>query len=475
MARARQLRIPDAVSVVPLPPSAVVMAAFLVAHLPLALVMRQVPAVAALHAYGTIFFGLKSAYDGHLTRVAGVSVYIMGADVLWRMTNPGLFWELGKYSTVAIFGLALVRRWWFTAPWPAALYFLALLPSCVLTFNMLHFPQARNLISFNLSGPLALAAAAAFFSHMHLSAEKRRTLFLVVLAPALGIAALALHGMLTSQHIEFHTESNTALSGGFGPNQVSSVLGLGALFAFWRLIDGGLSSGMRALLIAALGFMAVHSVLTFSRGGIYGAVIGIAAGSIFLLGDWRALRRVAVIFVAAIVVGNYVVFPRLNDFTNGTLAARYQETELTNRGEISKSELGTWAQNPLLGVGPGVSPLIRAYRVTTHTEFTRLLAEHGSFGAFALLCLITGGIWNVVRAPDQKTRAIVISLLAWSAMYMSNAAMRITAPSLLIGLTFAKFQTSAAPVPQRPRRGPAWRRASSQLRRPRPAFSGSRV
>jgi hypothetical protein len=63
------------------------------------------------------------------------------------------------------------------------------------------------------------------------------------MCPAVSIAALALFGILTNPDITFNTESNFATSGGFGPNQVSSMLGLGALSLLFFLGDRRMRCG----------------------------------------------------------------------------------------------------------------------------------------------------------------------------------------------------------------------------------------
>ena len=55
---------------------------------------------------------------------------------------------------------------------------------------------------------------------------------------------------------------------------------------------------------------------------------------------------------------------------------------------ILLADLELWARNPILGVGPGMAAWGREEildaRISAHTEFSRLLAEHGLFGAAAL-------------------------------------------------------------------------------------------
>src|SRR5467141_723535 len=70
---------------------------FLAAHIPLALLMSKFESVASVHMITTLGIGLWwVATDDRLERIAYIGAYIVGAEVLWRMTNALAFWEIGK-------------------------------------------------------------------------------------------------------------------------------------------------------------------------------------------------------------------------------------------------------------------------------------------------------------------------------------------------------------------------------------------
>src|SRR5262249_17140325 len=107
------------------------------------------------------------------------------------------------------------------------------------------------------------------------------------------------------------------------------------------------------------------------------------------------------------------------------------------------ADLEIWADNPILGVGPGLAKGTRALYYEragsngAHTEFSRLVSEHGIFGFGALWLLIVAAFKNINRARSAKARAVTASMVGWSFLYMMNAAMRLAAPSLVFGVTFA--------------------------------------
>jgi O-antigen ligase len=413
---------------------------FLAAHYPLALVMREFSQVATLHALLVFIIGLSWALFGRKPLQVGfVGAYVTGAEVLWRMTDAKIPWEFGKYAVVIIFLAALLRVPGWKLPALPFLYFMLLLPSIAVTVANLAPEEARKQISFNLSGPLALMVSAWFFSHLKLSITQLYRLFLAALAPVVGISGVALVAVLTASNLNFGTEASSVASGGFGPNQVSAVLGLGALLAFWFVVNEKLSWGMKALVFGGMLLLAAQSALTFSRGGLYNAAGAVILAVLFLARDVRSRVKIVLLVVSVLVVGNVFIVPRLDQFTSGTILDRFQDTSLTGRDLIVKADLQTWQKNPAWGVGPGQSAELHQMLFrdsAAHTEFSRLLAEHGIPGLAALVLLIVMGVRNVRRAPNARSKAVAASTIGWSFLFMSNVAMRLVAPSFLFGLTF---------------------------------------
>lgn len=418
--------------------------AFFAAQVILALLMCRVPGVATLHALVTFAVGLwLAAFGRRPEQVAYVGAYIVGSEVIWRIADAGVFWEFGKYAMAAIFLVSVLRFRPLKAPALPLLYFALLLPSTLLTVAYLDSWDARREISFNLSGPFALAVSAWFFCYLKLSRAQVHKLFLTLMGSALGVAAITLVSTLSASQIRFTTESNSVTSGGFGPNQVSSVLGLAALLAFLCLVGGVRSLGLKALTFGGMILFATQSALTFSRGGLYDAAGGVAAASLFLAKDARSLARLIVVMGLLFVLGSYFLVPRLDEFTGGAFVERFSDTDPTHRDEIALTDLQIWKDNPVLGVGPGRSPEFREHLVsenlTAHVEFTRLLAEHGLPGLVAIILLLVMVAQNLRRAPTAWGKALTAALVAWSFIYMLNAAMRMVAPAFVFGVAFATF------------------------------------
>ena len=206
-------------------------------HLPLAYLMRLSSHFATLHALAAVALGLWFLIqDKQPFRLIYLTGYIIGAEVLWRMTKVGLLWEYDKYAVSFLLLLAMMRwsRSFKTLP---LVYGLLLLPSVILTVTGSgSIFQARSDISFNLSGPFLLTLAALFFSGIEFNRRQLRQLLLYTVMPIAGIAFLVLIKAEGATLADFaSSQSNALTSGGFGANQVSATLGLGALLC-WVII-----------------------------------------------------------------------------------------------------------------------------------------------------------------------------------------------------------------------------------------------
>jgi O-antigen ligase len=426
---------------------------FFAAHVPLALLMREYRDVATLHAVATLVIGLWWAVSrSRPDRAIYVCAYITGAEVLWRMVGAQVFWEFGKYAVAAILIIAILRGRRLQPPISILTYFLLLLPSAGLVLADNSLAAARQDISFNLSGPFALMISAWFFSRLKLSGEVVLRLFAALIGPLVGIASLTIFATLTARSIKFVNESNLATSGGFGPNQVSAALGLGALLCFVALLQGSGSKSVRLFLGLLLIAFAAQSALTFSRGGLFMAFASAMLTSLFIIRNPRARVRLLVLGLLLFLVGSYVVLPKLEAFTRGNLITRFQNTSSTRRNVIAGDDLKTWEQNPILGVGPGQAKYRHeSFRrvVAAHTEFSRLLAEHGSFGFAALVLLLFAASRTITRANAGSERVVKVMVISWSFLFMLGDAMRLVAPAFFVGIAFAVLYPEAAQVKER--------------------------
>jgi hypothetical protein len=417
---------------------------FLVFHIPLAFMMRRSALISTGAALLAVGIGLLVALLGKNPKHAFyAAAYITGAEVLWRMTEANVFWEIGKYATSAILLIAAIRmKAWKRSHLPI-LFLLLLLPSILITISKLGVSSTlRGELSFNLSGPLSLAVCVIFFSQIELFWKEIHRIVWLLVAPLIGIVTLAVYSILTTDNITFTTESNFITSGGFGPNQVSAVLGLGVVLLFLVAIQE--KNILTRFFAVGCGFiLLMESFLTFSRGGVYNAVICIALASLHFLRHSRLKFLLIFMLSITLLFGWYFVFPRLNDFTGGKLIDRFSELDTTRRTEIAVAELDLFYQNPIFGIGPGMAKFETANTLglltAAHTEYTRILSEHGLFGAVSILLLLIMALKAYQRAPTLISKAWVIALVGWSLAEMTHAAMRVVAISFIFGLAQAEW------------------------------------
>jgi hypothetical protein len=412
--------------------------AFIALHAPLGVAMRYSRAGATAHALATLAVGLYWALKGQVERVAYLCLYIAGAEVLWRMTKIALTWEYGKQITSLILLVTLLRVRATRFPLLPILFFSLLLPSIPLTVSSQDFAQLRRSLSQNLSGPLSLTLAACFFGRLAISREEFSRLFLALLAPVAAISAIIVLGIASAESIQFAGASNFTTSGGFGPNQVSTTLGLGALAALLCALTTGEGGQFRTIMLCVTMGLAAQSAMTFSRSGLYCLILSTGAAMMCAARNPVVVARWLAALAAVAVVSYYLIAPALDDFTGGALSARFAETNTSNRYDFMVADFKLWMEHPILGVGPAGSKEVHG-GAASHSEITRLLSEHGLPGLAALLLLGVMAARNVVRAGTVPGRAICAALGAYSLLLIASNGMRIVSPSVVYGLCFAIY------------------------------------
>jgi hypothetical protein len=411
-------------------------------HAPLGLVLMQNANLAAVHAYVVLLLGLYWALNRNkrLEDIGALVAYLVSSEVLWRMAEAPVFWEFGKYAAGMIMISALAARNKWKIPSLPMLYFLFLLPACFLTVIADGFGDAKEKLSFNISGPLLLLISCWYFSHNRLNWLQVRKVLFWLLVPLVSVGITTLFFTVTAEKIRFTDESNRATSGGFGPNQVSAMLGLGVFICIACYLLFKNRSKEKLLLAFLAIFLAAQSVMTFSRGGIYNAAGATLVVLLFQMNNvGKGLKKIiAVGSIAAIFM--LAIFPQMNDFTGGTLGARFESTETTGRFEIAEADLMIFMENPVWGAGVGEAFEYRAkffkHMVAAHTEFSRMVAEHGVFGIFSLLALGLAASFAFWRQKTDLGRSIAAGFITWSVLFMFNTGMRLVAPSFIWGLSF---------------------------------------
>ncbi len=408
--------------------------------------------VANVHAAVTVVVALAVMFgSSRPERIVAVATYGGLCDVFWRMSHSKAPWELSKYL-LAFGALALLIR--FIRSWPRGLlpvfFFAALVPGMMITVLAEPLGLAREMISIYEMGLLSFGLAALAFRHLTADQTDAWNLGWVLLGPLVATLSVTTYSIVTNPNLDFSANSNFATSGGYGPNQVSSIIGLIILICV--LIAFLPNSRRMWPVLIVLGLWATAgTLLTFSRGGIYSAVI--AGCAMLLVGvGTRGARARSLILIGVSIVALFFVFSAVNDFSGNWLDTRYEKAGTTGRDSIAKGDLEVFGSHPLWGVGSGRT---FEYRITageldqanTHTEFTRLVAEHGVFGLIVMGLMVAMLVQAYRTAPTRWNRLMVVALGVWSATTMLHAATRVGAVGTMLALTQLRVGNAVDPAP----------------------------
>jgi hypothetical protein len=413
----------------------------LAAHLVGGHLMAISPVLATLHALATtVVVAWVALFSRRPDAVVGAAAYVAACEVLWRQTEASVPWQASTYLLIAIFAVGIVRF----APRPprrlrAAIpivYLVLLAPGAFATAGALGVLGSQELLGFYLGPPIVLALGVLLMRQHWTRWEALRPVLWLLCAPIFATLGLATAGAIGLSAVDFLSEeSNIAASGGYGPNQVSAVVGLGAVvFAFLALKE---RNWLLRSTAAALAFWCLaQGALTFSRGGLINVLVAAAFALPHFLTRARNVFGVVLVSVFVFVVCGLVLLPRLQDLTGGVIESRLTSTD-GSRVELAQIDVDIFFANVATGVGVGLSEEERgqgAGDYAAHTEYTRLLAEHGLFGLGALACLIWMACTSYRRSQGLVARAWTAALLAWAFAEMTHSAMRLSVTPFVFAL-----------------------------------------
>lgn len=399
--------------------------------------------------YGMYRIFSKKNADGSAHIMAA---YVVGIEVLFRMNSGGFGYEYGKYATILflVTGILVATRK-KKIPYVYLALILLLLPSVFFAeYPTLEFE--RQMISFNLSGPFCLGVSAIYFYRRKLPVAQVRKLFLALLYPITAMSIFLYFRSGSLDEVEFTTESNFQASGGFGPNQVSTIFGLGILIiaaAYFLNIRLFKFKYMNVILLMTF---LVRGLATFSRGGMLAPMVAIVLCIIVMSitnPQFQArMNRVVYAFLIIFIVG-FLGFNYVNDVSGGLLEMRFKGESMYNkeksnllsgRDQIFAEDLEIFEDNILTGVGPGLASEVREELMGTqaaaHIEWSRLLAEHGIFGLISILIIVLFPVKTFFQLKSADDKIMLIMCVTFVFVTLGHAAMRTAAPGFIYGLAF---------------------------------------
>ncbi len=378
-------------------------------------------------------------------------VYIMSLEVFLRMTKSHLFWEFGKYSSIYFLVIGLLHQKTFKKRSGLFLfYFYALIPAIFLTDAAIANHPWRQLVSENLSGPASLVISSIYFYRRPFSYSDFSKLCYFMLLPLITTVFYLFKNLTLLSNINFTVDSNFQLSAGFGPNQISTALGFGICIIFsikllrtrvlpYSILEWGISA-----------MFLIFAFLTFSRGGVVSSLVTCIFGLIlFQFGHRKKKIFYQIFFTSIIIIGViYQISISLNTFTQGFLEKRYsiqsenkKKDLFTGRGTLLKLEKEIFFDHWLFGVGVGMNPITRRQygmtkKVASHTEYSRLLSEHGIFGLISLFIMLYIPLTFFPKIKTTQSRIIFVIFMSYSLITIAHSAMRLALPGIIYGIAF---------------------------------------
>ena len=376
-----------------------------------------------------------------------VAAYVVGSEVFLRMTQGNPLYEISKYGVIVYILMGMYFSGFSKGAAPYWIFLLLLVPSVVLTTFVLNFDtDIKNTIAFNISGPVCLGVASLYTFRRKIPVDQINTILLSMGLPIVSCMIYLTFYTPNIRDVITSTQSNYETSGGFGPNQVATILGMGMFIFFSRII---LESRTKYLLIINL-IVALNityrGVVTFSRGGMITGLLMIILLVLFLYFKSNFGGRVKLNYIIVLVsIALIATWGYTSSQTGGLIDKRYanqdaagrtKESKFTGREDLALNEWNTFLKNPIFGVGVGKGVEVRKAETgdptLSHDEITRMLAEHGTLGIFALLILFFTPLFLYL---ENKFNMYLLCFLVFWFLTINHAAMRTAAPAFVYSLS----------------------------------------
>ncbi|WP_313803885.1 O-antigen ligase family protein [Flavobacterium sp.] len=380
------------------------------------------------------------------------SAYVVGVEVLLRMTDGMHFNEYAKYSIIIfmLYGIFYqgVRREAFVY----FIFILFLFPGVLYGVYSLSFEaNIRKAIAFNISGPVCLGISAIYCINRVVTYSQMRN---IIYAFSLPIASIIVYLLLYNPSIKdvvTSTQSNFETSGGFGPNQMSTVLGLG-MFVYFAIFYLFLESRTEKIAVLAMTTIAAfRGLMTFSRGGMYTGllmIVSLVFVTFFFVN--KKVKAGIVVMAMCLVLAGMGIWVYSTIQTGGLIDKRYanqdargreKSSALTGREQLIESEFKMFFDNPITGVGVGRNKEYReemtGIKAASHNEISRMLAEHGVLGVICLLILF---ITPFLVYINNRQHVFMLCFFLFWLLTINHAAMRLSAPAFIYGLSLLKLK-----------------------------------
>jgi len=421
-------------------------------HIAIGFGLYYIPFFPKIYGYtiliGGIYYVINS--QNRNNEVLYASAYIVGSEVLLRMTGGNINYEFSKYGVIIFM---LIGMYYKGVSKHAAAYWiflLLLLPGIfIATYSLKYTTDLQNKISFNTSGPFCLGITSLYCYTRKVTFKQLNEILLFIGLPIIANMIYLILYTPSVRDVITGTSSNYETSGGFGPNQVATILGLGMFVFISRLIYYSNSKLLFIVNLIIAFNISYRGLVTFSRGGMmtgFFMVIILVLITYFKISS-RAKIKMNYLMIAVVItmVSTWIYS---SNQTGGLIEKRYanqdatgreKEDQFTGRAELAKEEIETFLKNPFFGVGVGKTAEIRQQRigefVASHDEITRMASEHGALGVLGLFILFATPLFLYL---DNNHNIYLLSFIVFWILTINHAAMRIAAPAFVYALSLLK-------------------------------------
>ena len=403
----------------------------------------------SIFVFWTIYIIKKQNRNNEVLLAAA---YIVGSEVFLRMTGGNPLHEISKYGVMVFMLLGMFYSGFSKGAVPYWIFLLLLVPSVVISVFVLNFDTViRKTVAFNISGPVCLGLASLYTFRRKITLEEINKIILSMGLPIITCMVYLTLFTPNVQDVVTGTESNFQTSGGYGPNQVATILGLGMFIFFSRIILDSKTKFQTLINIVIALNVTYRGMLTFSRGGMITGFFMIVLLLIFLysksnIGGKLKLNYIFVLLTLAIL-GTWTYTSLQTGgliekrYSNQDASGRAKKSQFTGREDVAQNELNLFLTNPIFGVGVGKGAEIRedetGVKVLSHDEITRMLAEHGTLGILGLLILF---FTPLVLYLENKFNMFLLCFVAFWFLTINHAAMRTAAPAFVYSLSLLHIQ-----------------------------------
>ena len=375
------------------------------------------------------------------------AAYLAAGEVFLRMTDGVILYETGKYGVILLLVLGVfVGKFKQKFSVSLTFYLLLLLLGIIFT-RVPEGEYIRKTIAFNLSGPFVLGITGLYFYKRSITKENLMNALFFMILPLFSMVTYLYFKTPDLKDIVFGGAANFATSGGFGPNQVATAIGLGIFIIAVFILMKERITGFLLLDVFLLLYFIYRGLLTFSRGGLITGVIALICFSLFYTLYKKISLTSFITYVGIVVVFTIGIWLFTSNITGGMLDNRYtgknasgvqKEDISSGRGDILAEQIKSFTENPLgIGVGNGKykrQGAIGNVTAASHNEVGRLIEEHGIIGFIILLLLLLLPLANFWYGNNYQ-RAFISAFYIFWFLTINHSAMRIAFPGFIYGLS----------------------------------------